>query len=57
MCVLIACGLETSTLKWPRPELGCYTTERKKEQDTRGVGYLVGGWNIKNNCFSYFYMH
>jgi hypothetical protein len=23
MCVLIACDLETSTVKWPRPELGC----------------------------------
>lgn len=23
MCVLNVCDLETSTVKWPRPELGC----------------------------------
>jgi len=23
MCVVIVCDLEASTVKWPRPELGC----------------------------------
>jgi hypothetical protein len=37
VCVcLIVCDLETSTTRWPRPDLGCCTT-RKEKLKTRGV--------------------
>jgi hypothetical protein len=28
MCVLIVCDLETSTMRQPRPELGCCTPQK-----------------------------
>ena len=36
---LIFCDLETSTLKWSRPEMGCCATG-KKERKTKGPVFL-----------------
>jgi hypothetical protein len=53
MCVPIACDLETSTIKWPRPELGC-----KKEIGRYKRRRIISRKRMEyKKEISYFYMH
>jgi hypothetical protein len=31
--ILIVCNVEILTMRWPRPELGCYTTDKSVSVD------------------------
>jgi hypothetical protein len=41
LCCVIKCDLETSTVRWPWPALGCCVTERERERERESTHIVL----------------